>query len=125
MAKAKAKARPAKATIRPARPELPSFVPVLQPESTPVRSIDAQVADLLAQSMVAHREAKQCLTRRDRRGALVLWKEARARRKTAHGLDPLHTSPAWSEEQKHTPTGKDTHDELCQFYDRQIAKEPA
>jgi hypothetical protein len=82
-----------------------------------------QVADLLAQSWVAHEQARACLKQHDRGGAVVLWKEARAHRQAAHELDPGHTSPAWAIEQKKTPNGEDTHRMLQHYYNRQIDRE--
>jgi len=84
------------------------------------------VSNLLRESMAAHDKAKAL--RNSGRGrnpeiraqALAELIKARDLRLQALAEDPDRTDPAWTDEQKRTPTGVDTHEELMCFYQQQL-----
>lgn len=79
-----------------------------------------QIATLLRDSMTCHMGARTARRMRDSVAALGNLQEALTLREQAHALDPEHMAPAWAEEQRHSPNGKDTHTEMLAFYRQQL-----
>lgn len=75
-----------------------------------------EVARLLTAAQQAHQQAKRAAHDQKHTQCRQLRQQALNARVDAHTLDPEHTDPAWAEEQALTPTGRDTHIELMQFY---------
>jgi len=75
------------------------------------------IAELLSQSMAAHKSArpagKNSVRPTDWKARL---KTAADLRKQALEQDPERKDPAWSEEERHTTTGRNTHEFLMAFY---------
>jgi hypothetical protein len=118
----KAKAKPKRQTPVTPRPRkaTPAAEILIQPAHTAEAidhpALDAKVSALLTASRAAHEQAKAL--RRSHRVAEArdaLSTAARLRRE-AHALDPDHIGPAWVEEQRQTPRGRDTHAELIAWY---------
>ena len=83
------------------------------------------VAVLLGASMAAHDRAKALRNSKardpeTRAKALAELIKARDLRVQALAEDPKRTDPAWDDEQKRTPNGLDTHDQLMTFYQQQL-----
>jgi len=70
----------------------------------------------LAASMRAHEDARQARLQRDPIRARAMLAGAAEWRLLAHTRDPEHTAPAWQDEQRFSPTGRDTHAEMVAFY---------
>ena len=75
------------------------------------------ISELLQESMSLHNRAKVPGKLQPRAyEAMDLWRQAYELRALAESMDPEKADPAWAEEQRHTPRGRDTHDELMTFY---------
>lgn len=78
------------------------------------------VAAKLRDSLAAHAAALEARHRKDFAVATVELRRAYTLRGDAHNLDPEHTLPAWQEEDRRTPQGRNTHDDLMAFYAQQL-----
>jgi hypothetical protein len=78
-----------------------------------------RIAQLLAESLAAHRAATLLRQAKQSTAACQKLREAADLRRQADAADPAHESPAWADEDRVTPKGKVTHDELMAFYARQ------
>lgn len=78
-----------------------------------------RIAALLSESLAQHRHAFKLRHDGDAAAARMALSEARRLRLDAEALDPEHEAPAWADEQRHTPRGKDTHAEMLAFYAQQ------
>lgn len=83
---------------------------------------EPDVATLLAQSMALHREAFAARHAKRNEMGLLLLEQARRLRLDADALDPSHAARAWSDEQQHTPVGRNTHTALLAFYEQQLGR---
>lgn len=87
------------------------------------RNVDpVEVTSTLAQSKAAHVAYRQAVKRGDVEGRRTHLVKAAQLRRDAHALDPLHTARCWTEEQRDTATGRDTHAELSDFYRKALAR---
>lgn len=78
------------------------------------------VAAKLRDSLAAHDAALDARHRKDFAVATVELRRAYTLRADAHNLDPDHLLPAWQEEDRRTPRGRNTHDDLMAFYAQQL-----
>jgi len=78
----------------------------------------ATAGDNLRESMRLYLQARSKRRQNDSTWRVDLRNSA-SLRVEAHNLDPKHESPAWEEEQGHTPRGRDTHEEIMAFYREQ------
>lgn len=84
--------------------------------------IDAQVAQLLTESLAAHRNAIQARLMRRRSEARTWTQAAYDARLAAQTLDPTFAAPAWQDEDTTTAPGLNTHLSLLSFYATQLSR---
>jgi hypothetical protein len=85
---------------------------------------ETTVATKLRDSPAAHQAALEARRRRDFATATTELRRAYTLRADAHNLDPEHDAPTWQEEDRNTPRGRNTHDDMMSFYRQQLDKEP-